>query len=244
MKNSTPFIRLVSLSIAFLSTSLFAQDAAKKEEEPKTLILITNVSVWDGTSDRPTSGVEVLVENNKIKTIGKDIEAAGATVIDGKGGYLPDNDEELTHLGAEQWAWLDKELQKPADLRLICSGTQVIPDQKGMDEWGNFPHERRRLIDLARTAGNAVLLGSNVHFAEISRDDSTGILELTSSGMTHINEIYGAAPNRYRIGEPMVALNFGLIEIDWQEQTMPLDAAGLAGKLLIQHTVSLDDLSP
>ena len=154
------------------------------------------------------------------------------------GGYLPDDDAAKTHLGEEQWAWLEAELKKPADLRLICSSTQVIPDQKGMDEWGNFPHERQRLIDLAEKSGNVVLLTGNVHFAEISRLES-GLTEITSSGMTHINESYGAAPNRYRVGEPLVDLNFGMLEIDWGKRLVILRACRVDGEVRLEQVLEL-----
>ena len=154
------------------------------------------------------------------------------------GGYSPDRDKNKTHLGAEQWAWLGAELKKPAELRLICSSTQVIPDQKGMDEWGNFPRERQRLLDLVASAGNAIILSGNVHFAEISRDPGTGLNEFTSSGMTHINESYGQADNRYRVGNPMIDLNFGLVEIDWDSGTVVLIAAGQGGEVAIRHEIS------
>ena len=152
------------------------------------------------------------------------------------GGYLPDGDLTKTHLGAEQWKWLEAELKKPAELRLICSSTQVIPDQKGMDEWGNFPHERQRLLDLAKSAGKAIILSGNVHFAEISQLDA--ITELTSSGMTHINETYAAAPNRHRVGEALVSVNFGLIEIDWKSGIVELCAAGEDGAVAIRQKVN------
>jgi len=155
------------------------------------------------------------------------------------GSYLPDNDPARTHLGAEQWAWLEGELKKPAELRLICSSTQVIPDQKGMDEWGNFPHERMRLLNLAKGTGNAVILSGNVHFAELSREEESGLLELTSSGMTHINETYGKAPNRYRIAKPFVAFNFGLVELNWEDGTVRLTACDADGKVAITNTLSI-----
>jgi alkaline phosphatase D len=70
-----------------------------------------------------------------------------------RGQYLPNSDPEATLLGKAQWAWLEKELRKPADIRLIVSSTQVVADEKGMEEWGNFPLERRRLFDLIRRTG-------------------------------------------------------------------------------------------
>ena len=155
------------------------------------------------------------------------------------GGYLPDEDASKTHLGAEQWSWLEAELKKPAELRLICSSTQVIPDQKGMDEWGNFPRERLRLLILAKAAGNAILLSGNVHFAEISRDEESGLTEFTSSGMTHINETYGRALNEYRVGEAFVDLNFGLVEIDWTARKVSLSAVGEDGTKAFRETIEM-----
>ncbi len=62
-------------------------------------ILITNVQVWDGTSDglRPA---DVLIEKNLIKEVSPDIKAPkGATVIDGKGGtLLPGFIDSHTHI--------------------------------------------------------------------------------------------------------------------------------------------------
>jgi imidazolonepropionase-like amidohydrolase len=60
--------------------------AQEKKKEPPTQVLITNVNVWDGNSDT-TKKVDVLVEGNKIKRIGK-INAPKAIKIDGKGGTL------------------------------------------------------------------------------------------------------------------------------------------------------------
>ncbi|MEP4076293.1 alkaline phosphatase D family protein [Haloferula sp.] len=162
------------------------------------------------------------------------------------GGYLPDDDPAKTHLGAEQWAWLEEELKKPAELRLVCSSTQVIPNQKGMDEWGNFPRERQRLLDLLGETNGVVLLSGNVHFAEISQvtDGAYPLTELTSSGMTHIEEIYGKAPNKFRLGEPLIDLNFGLVEIDWAAGTVTLKAVDEEGSDQVSRTLSMEVLRP
>ena len=50
--------------------------------------LITNVQVWDGTSDKLIYA-DVLIENNLIKQVKSNIKVSkGAVVIDGKGGTL------------------------------------------------------------------------------------------------------------------------------------------------------------
>lgn len=165
------------------------------------------------------------------------------------GRYIPDNDHQKTYLGEEQWAWLEEQLLKPAEIRLIASSTQVIPDEKGMDEWGNFPLERNRLFGLvAKTNANGViLLSGNVHFGELSR--SVGgpykLYELTSSGMTHINESYAKAPNKYRLFGPTIENNFGLVTIDWKSLPSPviyLSIANQMGEVSSTHKVALSEL--
>jgi imidazolonepropionase-like amidohydrolase len=62
--------------------------------------VITNVNIFDGTSDQLAKGMSVLIEDNKISKIGKDIQAPkDATVIDAKGCTLtPGLIDSHTHL--------------------------------------------------------------------------------------------------------------------------------------------------
>jgi imidazolonepropionase-like amidohydrolase len=74
-------------AILFLGaiTPLTAQE---KTEEPPKLILISNVNIFDGKTDKLTSG-DVLIENNLITGVGGKYKLpASATVIDGQGMTL------------------------------------------------------------------------------------------------------------------------------------------------------------
>lgn len=165
------------------------------------------------------------------------------------GNHLPNQNPDVSLLGDAQWECLEAQLRAPAEIRLIASSTQVIPDQKAMDEWGNYPGERERLFRLIDETGakGVVLLTGNVHFAELSvwNDDPYPLYELTSSGMTHVNAAYAAADNRYRFAGPLVAHNFGLVEIDWHAKPAPaltLKAMGEDGRAGFSHRVPLGDL--
>ena len=165
------------------------------------------------------------------------------------GGYIPDTDPAKTHLGEEQWAWLEEQLLKPAEIRLIASSTQVIPNEKGMDEWGNFPHERQKLFDIVKKTGadGVILLSGNVHFGELSRsvEGPYKLYELTSSGMTHINESYAKAPNKYRLFGPIIENNFGLVAIDWKSLPSPVISLSIAnqmGEFSSTHKLLLSEL--
>jgi alkaline phosphatase D len=169
-------------------------------------------------------------------------EGAGGSL----GKYAPNGDPSATLLGEAQWRWLKAQLAEPAELRLIASSGQVVADEKGMDEWGNYPVERRRLFDLIASTGadGVILVSGNVHFAEISRTDEgpNPLYDFTSSGLTHINEEYPLAPNRYRIAGPCVDLNFGLVEIHWNEGVIILRSVGLDGINAFEHSLHLDEL--
>lgn len=165
------------------------------------------------------------------------------------GKYAPNPDPEVTLLGEAQWRWLEHELRQPAEVRLIASSTQIVADQKGMDEWGNYPHERRRIFDVIEATGaaGAVLLSGNVHFAEVSKTDEGPypLHDFTSSGLTHVNEAYAEVPNPYRVAGPCADLNFGLVEIDWEGADGPLitlRAVGIDGTAAFEYEVSLATL--
>lgn len=131
-------------------------------------------------------------------------------------------------LGEEQWRWLEAQLtSSTAQVHLIGSGIQVIPEEHSFEKWADFPRARQRLLSLlARTgARNPIFLTGDRHLAEISRLEVPGVpqpvYDLTSSGMTHTvrsNIIYNFAreENRHRVGENFRELNFGFVEIDWE----------------------------
>lgn len=80
MKNFKTFFVLVLLIV---NVTLLAQ-----EKKSPDLILITNVKVWDGLSDKLVEA-DVLIEDNLIKEVNKGIRhSEGTLLIDGKGGTL------------------------------------------------------------------------------------------------------------------------------------------------------------
>jgi alkaline phosphatase D len=161
------------------------------------------------------------------------------------GKYKPNDNPKATLLGAAQWQWLERKLREPAQVRLIASSGQVVADQKGMDEWGNYPLERRRLFDLIQSAEakNVLLLSGNVHFSEVSQTNEgpVRLVDFTASGLTHVNREYPAVDNSYRVAGPYVEPNFGLVEIDWEAKgglAVALSVVGLDGEKAFEYQVS------
>lgn len=162
--------------------------------------------------------------------------------------YYPHQIEDSTLLGEEQWRWLEGELRKPADLRLIGSGTQFSISYNGYEAWANFPHEQKRMLDLIKkTRANGVLfLTGDVHYGEISvlkEKDLYPIYDITSSGITSTWSF--AAPNDNRIEGPIMDNHFGLLTIDWsaKDPALKMEIWDVRDNQRVEHTVRLSELS-
>jgi imidazolonepropionase-like amidohydrolase len=62
-----------------------AQSGCAEPESGPQQVLITNVNIFDGFSDKLKMDMSVLVEGNQIKEVGKSIEAPDAFMLDGGG---------------------------------------------------------------------------------------------------------------------------------------------------------------
>lgn len=152
----------------------------------------------------------------------------------------PDTDETVTMLGDEQWEWLEQQLRKPAQVRLLVSSIQVIPEQHCFEKWANFPNERQRLLDALKSAdGRVVIISGDRHLGEISAyDDDNGpvIHEITASGMNSAGAGFGEA-NRHRLLPKNVRVDhFGVIRLQRTTDgvALSLQLRDVTGKVL-QH---------
>jgi alkaline phosphatase D len=126
-----------------------------------------------------------------------------------------------TFLGDAQWQWLEQELRKPADVRIIGSGSQFGITWNGYESWANFPHERKRMLELIKTtqAKGVVFISGDVHYAEVSKINYQGlypIYDVTASGLSSTWEF--ATPNKNRVAGPVMQNHFGLITINWADE--------------------------
>lgn len=85
-----------------IKCSIFLYFAVLSSCLAQNKILIENVNVWDGTSDKLNNNVSILIKGNIIKQISKAISKKdGATIIDGKGKTLiPGLSDAHVHLSA------------------------------------------------------------------------------------------------------------------------------------------------
>lgn len=162
--------------------------------------------------------------------------------LSGPGRYKPDNSDAAVMLSEEQWAWLDEELAKPADLRLVVSSIQVSSDAHRWEGWQLMPVERARLHRAlaARAGGGLVLLSGDRHVGGIYRTEpqgfADGLWEITSSSLNQPNATNEQAtarePDKDRV-TPMVGdANFGGVAIDWKRKTVTLTLYRTDGEAL------------
>jgi len=163
--------------------------------------------------------------------------------------YRPVYDAERTMLGEAQWKWLEAELQKPADVRIVASGIQIVNDNHGYEGWGLFPLERNRLFGLIQKtkASGVVFISGDRHFAELSAmDGGVGypMYDLTSSGLTHTARDGHKAPNNKRVGTAFNGYNFGAItvDLDGDDPVILLEIRDLNNTVAMTKALLLKDL--
>jgi len=165
------------------------------------------------------------------------------------GPYIPSKDPSATLLGEKQWAWLEKQLNKPAKIRIIGSSLQFLSTFPGWEAWSLFPNERKRMINLiTKTRAEGVLfISGDTHWAEISKqvyDAPYPLYDFTSSGLTET--WYNMSPNAYRLpGCIYTKTNFGVIEVDWHvpDPHIVMQARDVNGKPVFEKSLLLSQLS-
>ncbi|WP_284124745.1 alkaline phosphatase D family protein [Parerythrobacter aestuarii] len=156
------------------------------------------------------------------------------------GPYVPSEDASKTMLGEAQWAWLEQELAKPADLRILVSSIQVLTDAHDYESWEQLPLERRKLYEMlgAREDSGLLILSGDRHAGGIYSDTplSAGeqLWELTSSSLNLAfnNTASNTArePDPRRLTDFISEENFGLVEIDWDAREVTLKLLGNQGE--------------
>lgn len=166
-----------------------------------------------------------------------------------KNDYGINTDLNATLLGGTQWKWLEAELRKKADIRIIASSTQFAVDYNGYEAWANFPFEQMRMFDLIeRTRANGVFfISGDVHYAELNAvmpENMYPLYDLTASGITekwdHVE------PSLFRKGKAFQENHFGMVEFEEDKKTgdvrILLSIHDVYGKPQIARNVLLSQL--
>ena len=167
------------------------------------------------------------------------------------GRYAPLRSADQSMLGEAQWAWLEAQLRKPADVRVIATSIQLLANGHNWEAWLLFPRERDRFFSILKATGakGVVLISGDRHSAAIYRETEKvpyPLWEVTSSSLnlplsSFVKNIQTESdPNR--IGEPYYDANFGIIDIDWQARRLLLQVRDDQGRTVLASSVLIDDL--
>lgn len=162
------------------------------------------------------------------------------------GPYVRSNDPSKTMLGDVQWRWLEQELAKPADLRVVVSSIQVLTDAHDYEAWETLPLERAKLLDMLweREDSGLVILSGDRHAGGIyiQESENPNLWELTSSSLNYSFSSTEAntarEPDPKRVTDFISETNFGMVEIDWKGKKLNLalrDATD--GSVRVERTI-------
>ncbi len=210
------FIRIVAVFIT-VAMSTAITPAISAENKPLAQVLFTNVNVFDGKADKLAMSMNVLVEGNLIKNVGKNVRGRDdAKTIDGGGRTLMpgliDSHVHLTHMiltgGLSEWesaTWEEIGGIASASAReFIMSGFTTVRDMGGMGTGFKRVIDRGDLAGpriyaagtyISQTAGHADLrLRSQPNAAQVGRQMSnlerlriTRLADGVPEGHCHIN---------------------------------------------------------
>ena len=132
-----------------------------------------------------------------------------------------DEGPESDTLGEPQWQWLAEELAKPAALRLLVSGYQVLLEPgTPWESWAKFPKARQRLFELIKKqkAEGVIFITGDQHSGEVLRiRDALGYdgIEFMFAG---INQEEQHVKSAYRVSPASHAKDaYALIDIHWED---------------------------
>lgn len=167
------------------------------------------------------------------------------------GSWQPDRTVGKQMLGEAQWAWLETELRKPAEVRIIASSIQCVAQDAGQESWANLPLERTRLFNLIKStkANGCLLISGDRHWSELSMTDEDTpypMYDLTSSSFNQKHARGTPTENRFRISKTTWHQeNFGVIGIDWNSPnpSVRMEIRDIENGLRLEKSVRLSELA-
>jgi len=210
-----------------------------------------DVGQWPGTYYERSFGPE----GQRVQVIMLDTRSfrSALTITDdwgakGKERYMPAAPGSMQDmLGAAQWTWLENQLQKPADIRLVVSSIQIMPTVHGWEAWSTMPEERQRLFDLIKStdATGVVFVSGDRHTAFLYEEG--GILpytagELTASSLNVSFRDESDEVDERQIGAGFAPENYGAINIDWAERKVVMSIKDNQGNVVRQNSVGFAEI--
>ena len=125
---------------------------------------------------------DLLFFNKTFKLVFLDTRFFRSKLKGQKGKYLKNESKDATILGDDQWKWLTEELNQKFDFLIIFSSIQILPEDHGFEKWGNFPNDRKKLLNiLDQYKHKTILVSGDRHRGGLYKKN--GIYEITASSL-------------------------------------------------------------
>lgn len=156
--------------------------------------------------------------------------------------YVPNEDKGATLLGEEQWHWLERQLLKPANVRIVVSSIQFVADEHGYEKWGLFPKEKDRFIQLLKrtNAKNLFIVSGDRHRGTIAKMDIKGwgpLFDITASSINKPSDLDEEDPSY--VGPQIKKENFGLALIDWHKKRIRFEVRDIDNNIINKIETSM-----
>ncbi len=198
---------------------------------------IYHAKILGGVRKKSSTFQVILLDTRSFKSALKKVDdpgAAGTTKV-----FLND-DKKATVLGNDQWEWLERQLRKPADIRIVVSSIPLISDETATDGWAGFPREKDRFFELIRRtqAHNLFIVSGGRNWA-VAKKEIKGwgtLYDFTSGGLTATDSSELAkGPS----ADPIKAENFGLLSVDWSRKKMEIQIRDAANGILNKAEIKI-----
>jgi len=162
--------------------------------------------------------------------------------------YRPSLDAHQQMLGEKQWIWLEKQLKKPAEIRIIASSIQLLAENHGYERWGNLPQQRTKFYQLLTStqANGVIIISGDRHQGGIYHKVGKTpypIYEITASSINKAIAHPTPEMDETQLGRLIREPNFGLIKINWQKQQLSIGVTTQGRSLDRAITFPLKDLT-
>ncbi|MCP3981643.1 MAG: alkaline phosphatase family protein [bacterium] len=160
----------------------------------------------------------------------------------GHGPYIEHEDPSAEMIGEEQWEWIIEKMEQPADVRILVSSIPLLTSREHWEKWTNFPEDVSRIVGVIETtnAYHTLIVSGGRHFGAIYRgglgvpyplhEVATGSLNMADAPPAE------AVRDMTRIGDPFYVPNFGVIEIDWEKDSVRLELRDEKG-VTLRHMI-------
>lgn len=163
------------------------------------------------------------------------------------GRYAQSEDPSQHMLSEAQWAWLERQLAEPAEIRFVVSSIQVLADGHAWEAWRTLPREQARLYETIRRSGanGVVLISGDRHSAGMYRQE--GLLgypafEMTTSSLNLSFAQTSSEMSSNQLGAMYPLINYGAADIDWEARALTLQIKSGEGAVVSEQRIAFGDI--